>query len=244
MSLPQRRPHAALDHASRRAKAQKILRILDSAILPRRRLRVLEVGTGSGAIASFFALESGLDCHVDAVDVLDQRVALDGYRFTRVEGTDLPFEAESFDIVISNHVIEHVGGLDSQRAHLTEIARVLRNDGVAYLASPSRWQVVEPHFGVMFLSWLPSGWRSPYLRWRTGTEYDCAPLGMAEIESLFTAAGLRHRDECLAAVAEARREGGVNLLLEAVARMPGWLFRLLRPMCPTHVYLLFRERGQ
>ena len=239
-----RRPHAALDRAGRRVKAEKILRILSRAGLPGRPLRVLEVGTGSGAIASYFAIDSGLACDVDAVDVLDQRVVFDGYRFTRVDGTGLPFEARSFDVVISNHVIEHVGPLESQRAHLTEIARVLREDGVAYLASPSRWQVVEPHFGILFLSWLPRGWRSPYLRWRIGMEYDCEPLRQPEIEALFHASGLRFRDECRAAVFEIRRERRAHPLLEVAARMPDWLFRSLRPMCPTHVYLLFREHGR
>lgn len=51
----------------------------------------------------------------------------------RVDLQDLPFDAASFDIVIANHVLEHVTLLDSATA---EIARVLRPGGVAILQTP------------------------------------------------------------------------------------------------------------
>ena len=38
--------------------------------------------------------------------------------------------------------------------HLREIRRVLRRDGLAYLAVPNRWALVEPHYR---LALLPDG---------------------------------------------------------------------------------------
>jgi 2-polyprenyl-3-methyl-5-hydroxy-6-metoxy-1,4-benzoquinol methylase len=52
------------------------------------------------------------------VDVNDERIITSGYAFTQVTGTLLPFPDTSFDVVISNHVIEHVGEPPEQLAHL------------------------------------------------------------------------------------------------------------------------------
>lgn len=54
----------------------------------------------------------------------------------------LPFDADSFDLVYSTSVMEHV--VDPGRA-LAEIARVLRPDGISIHCFPSRWRPIEPH---------------------------------------------------------------------------------------------------
>src|SRR3546814_9833619 len=67
----------------------------------------------------------------------------------------LPFADDSFDVVLSNHVIEHVGEQPEQLAHLSELRRVLTPGGIGYLAVPNRWMLVEPHYRLAFLSWWP-----------------------------------------------------------------------------------------
>ncbi len=51
----------------------------------------------------------------------------------RVDLLDMPFEAGSFDLVIANHVLEHV--VDDGKA-IAEIRRVLRPGGHAILQTP------------------------------------------------------------------------------------------------------------
>src|SRR5262245_45509962 len=154
------RGHAALDLRSRRLKASKVAVLLGLSNT-RTPLRILEVGSGSGAIAHYFAnLPAGH--RVDAVDVYDSRVVSDGYAFQIVKGTELPFGEAEFDVVISNHVVEHVGKRHDQASHLAEIRRVLKPTGVGYLAVPNRWRLIEPHYRVPFLSVLPERYRSPY----------------------------------------------------------------------------------
>ena len=121
--------HAVLDVDSRHLKGLKIERLLD--LTSRQQpLRMLEVGTGSGGIAHYFGTHLQLLCDVDAVDVHDNRSVIEGYRYHQVTGTRLPFADAAFDVVLTNHVIEHVGDEQAQRAHLSELSRVLRNDGV------------------------------------------------------------------------------------------------------------------
>lgn len=195
-----RQPHAVLDLPSRRYKGLKIERLLDLANRPQP-IRMLEVGTGSGGIAHYFGTHPQLRCEVDAVDVHDSRLVTEGYRYHQVRGTRLPFADESFDAVLSNHVIEHVGDDRAQREHLAELHRVLRPDGVGYLAVPNRWMLVEPHYKLAFLSWLPHAWRTPYLRiMRKGTIYDCEPLQMPQLEGLLGTAGFQYENACIEAL--------------------------------------------
>ncbi|HEX5960885.1 MAG TPA: methyltransferase domain-containing protein [Rhodanobacteraceae bacterium] len=235
-----RLPHAALNPAGRLPKAGKIAALLELDSNAGGPLRLLEIGTGSGLIAHYFATRLELDCEVDAIDVLDQRQITEGYRYQTVTGVELPFAEGSFDVVISNHVIEHVGGADEQLAHLRAMARVLKPGGVAYLATPNRWQLIEPHYRLAFLSWLPKAWRSRYLRWRkAGDHYDCEPLSMPELESMLRASGLDYKNVCADAIramdaTEPRRNGSIIL----ASRIPGSWIHALRRFSPTHVYLL------
>lgn len=238
-----RRPHAALDVAGRQPKAEKIRKLLALDEMAATPLRLLEIGTGSGAIAGYFATLPDIHCDVDSVDVLDQRQVFDSYHFQLVAGVDLPFEDGQFDVVISNHVLEHVGAVDHQLGHLREIARVLKPAGVAYLASPNRWQVVEPHYHLAFLSWLPRRLRSPYLAWSgKGNQYDCEPLSRAQIERMLRASGLEYRNVCVPAL-RCMLDG--QRTRSPAARMAGWLpdavLEYFRSVCPTHVYLLRRR---
>jgi spermidine synthase len=57
----QRQPHAVLDLPSRNCKGLKIERLL-------------EIGTGSGGIAHYFATHPTLHCEVTAVEVVDQAI--------------------------------------------------------------------------------------------------------------------------------------------------------------------------
>lgn len=236
-----RQPHAVLDLASRRLKGLKIERLLGLPHLSRP-IRLLEVGTGSGGIAHYFGTHPTLQCEVDAVDVHDSRLIFDGYRYSQVTGTQLPFADESFDVVLSNHVIEHVGDETAQRTHLEELKRVLRPDGVGYLAVPNRWMLVEPHYRLAFLSWLPHAWRTPYLRaTKKGEVYDCEPLQMRQLEHFFASVGLAYRNLCIEALyATLEIEQPNSLTSKLFRRLPAGLLMPLRSIIPTLIYRFWR----
>lgn len=246
MSVPvyERQPHAVLDLPSRRWKAVKIERLLD---LSQRRqpMRLLEIGTGSGGIAHYFATHPNLRCDVVAVDVHDNRLVRDGYAYRHVQGVELPFADASFDVVLTNHVIEHVGDATTQHRHLAEVRRVMRTDGVGYLAVPNRWMLTEPHYRLKFLSWWPHAWRTPYLRlMRKGNFYDCEPLQMRQLERMLAAAGFGYRNLCIEAWRETfeieRPDGrGARLL----RMMPDGVLRPLRRIIPTLIYRLEHARS-
>jgi SAM-dependent methyltransferase len=136
-------------NVSRRYKALKIIDILGEHKEGEARLSLLDIGTGNGEIARYLA-----DYYdVVSVDVIDQRTVHDGFRFVQLCGEELPFVDKSFDVIVSNHVIEHVRNADQ---HLSEIKRVLKDDGLAYLATPNRFWPWEVHNKIPLLHYLPS----------------------------------------------------------------------------------------
>lgn len=239
MTEPARQPHAVLNLASRNGKALKIERLLGLASRPQP-MRMLEVGTGAGGIAHYFGTHPTLRCEVSAVDVVDSRQVKDGYAYQNVAGIDLPSANDAFDVVISNHVIEHVDDAAAQVRHLAEICRVLRTSGVAYLAVPNRWMLAEPHFRVMFLSWWPRPLRTPYLRLLCkGAYYDCEPLQMRPLERMLDTTGFRYRSLCVEALCETFEiEHPRSLVAWVLRHVPDALLRPFRRIVPTSIYRL------
>ncbi|MGE2721074.1 phthiotriol/phenolphthiotriol dimycocerosates methyltransferase [Mycolicibacterium celeriflavum] len=94
--------------------------------------RVLEVGCGHGGGASYLARTMapasyvGLDVNAAGVEFCRRRHQVPGLEFVHGDAEDLPFPAESFDVVInveSAHCYEHFDRF------LAEVARVLRPGG-------------------------------------------------------------------------------------------------------------------
>lgn len=232
--------HVVGGERSRLNKARKILAVLGEQV-PAQAVALLDIGTGSGWMAHHLARLAGLSAV--GVDVADQREVREGFVFRLVQGAALPFESGSFDLVVSNHVIEHVGDLEAQRLHLAEVARVLKADGTVYFAVPNKWSLIEPHYGLPLLSWLPAEWASRYVRAvGRGTWYDCRPLGPREIRQLIGAAGLVGEDRAAQALLEMIR-------IEWPSKT--WLLPLLRPavrhfgalmgrLSPTQIFVLKR----
>ena len=176
-----------------------------------------------------------------SIDTIDTRLDTDGYKFALTSGVRLPFEDATFDVVVSNHVVEHVGARMDQGLHLQEIARVLQPGGLGYIATPTRWAMIEPHFKVPIVSWLPRRLRSPYIRLlRAGKVYDVDPYGRRELSVALRHTGLDVTDgtlDALTVLGEVEGAGGaVGLLL----RSPRPIQRAIRPALPTMVFLLER----
>ncbi len=231
--------HAVTNLASRHPKALKIERLL--GLTPAHGpIELLEIGCGSGGIAHYFATHPSLQCQVHAVDVHDNRQVFDDYTYTPVQDVELPFTAASFDVVITNHVIEHVGDSAAQQQHLAEIERVLKPGGLAYLAVPNRWMLTEPHYQLKFLSWLPHSWRTPYLR-RSGKGdfYDCEPLELGELEAMLKKTNMQFENLCIEGWRETFEiERPQHWSAKLLRKIPDALLKPLKPIIPTLIYKL------
>jgi hypothetical protein len=91
-----------------------------------------------------------------------------GVRFVRANGLALPFADQSFDIVHSSAVLEHVGGAPNRRRYVRECARVARK--AVFLTTPNRWFPVEFHTVLPLVHWLPRPMFRALMR-RTGRAF-------------------------------------------------------------------------
>lgn len=146
-------------------KALKVFSILESHIDLSRSV-VLDVGTGSGQMASCWSERCK---KLYSVDVCDQRVTSEGFDFYLIKDEILPFEDGEFDVVISNQVLEHVW---DQERHIEEIARVLKPNGVAYLSTPNRFCLMEPHYRLPLLAWFGDRFAKLYLKCISGNDWN------------------------------------------------------------------------
>jgi len=136
--------------------------------------RILDAGCGVGmyvrAFRHFSADVHGLD--IDVERIAQSRLDLPGLVVASVEA--LPYPDESFDVVLSHEVIEHV---TDDRRTIAEAVRVLRPGGRLVLFCPNRLWPFETHgaywkgqyhFGnVPLINWLPDCWRdrlAPHVR--------------------------------------------------------------------------------
>ena len=162
--------------------------ICDLARLGRaREVRVLDFGCGAGELVGHL-VELGYDAHGCDVVLAPEApgTAAASRRLTRIDPSPyrLPFDAETFDVVLSTSVLEHARNPDE---YLLEIRRVLKPGGVAMHLLPGKWYLpYEPHIRVplanyfypscpswWFALWMLLGKRHPHhkeLSWREAVQ--------------------------------------------------------------------------
>lgn len=120
-----------------------------------------------------------LNLHVMASD--DPRITVQSY-----PGGKLPYDDQSFDVVHSNSVIEHVGDFNAQKSFAAEVQRVGRR---YWVQTPSYYFPYEVHAHLPFFQMLPANLKMGVLRvWRR------AGYGLDEMLSirLLTAAEMKY----------------------------------------------------
>jgi hypothetical protein len=86
------------------------------------------------------------------------------------DGRCMPFDADSYDVVVSNAVIEHVGDREDQQRFVDEHTRVGRS---WVITTPNRWFPVESHTSAVLRHWSAS-WsrgRSEFTRLMSRREF-------------------------------------------------------------------------
>ena len=150
----------------RQRKAATVLAVLREALGDRvAEAKVLNLGCSTGIIdeylAGHVASMTGVDIDEPAIALARSRRRASNVEFQLDDAMRLSFADASFDVVICSQVYEHVP--DPERM-MGEIHRVLRADGVCYFAATNRWALVEKHYKLPFLSWLPSTLADRYIQ--------------------------------------------------------------------------------
>ena len=230
---------AMRDEQGRRRKAAKILAVLRHVLgrADLSGLTVADVGCSQGFIADELAGAGaaqtyGVDIDVPGLAVAQQRFG-ERVRFVCAAGEALPLPDASVDVAVFNHIYEHVVDPD---AVLADVRRVLRPDGVLYLGLGNRLGVMEPHYKLPFLSYLPQVAADRYVR----------AFGRADhyYEQYRTRPGLRRMlagwhvlDYTLPVLAQPQEFADDGLVPGPVSRLPGAALAALLPVLPTYLWV-------
>lgn len=99
--------------------------------------KILEIGSGRGAFLHHLRT-SGYDAvgvDINAQYIQEGAAIFGELPIRLIEGVDLPFDDNQFDIVMSFDLFEHIRDSD---AHLREVSRVLKEGGIYLLQTPNQ----------------------------------------------------------------------------------------------------------
>jgi len=234
-----------LDRGYKAPKVGKMLSILRAAGVlstTERQALAVDVGSSSGIFAQ--ALGCGFDS-VLAFDI-DLGALRDGRAHSvanvhpvLADSQQLPLPDASVDLVVCNHVYEHVP--DALRL-FDEIHRVLREGGTCYFGAASRLCVVEPHYKLPFLSWLPKWLADRYMRW--------AGRGARYYENLRTPWGIRRLtlgfrcdDYTIAVLRDPEKFSARDMIRKGswIERVPARIWRFAYFLLPSYILLLTKS---
>lgn len=235
-------------HDDRQRKSDKIIAILHDYLQgEEKHLRCLDVGCSSGIIsnqlAKRFASVFAVDIQIPLIsDNRDNMNSKESAIFAEASGEKLPFPDQSFDVVICAQVYEHV---NDQKALASEIYRVIKRGGICFFSGPNRLAIVEEHYWLPFLSWLPHSLASLYMRlFNRGNVYDAYPLFYWQILKIlgdfqildYTVNLLRNPQKYY-----------VNERVEKyswIQFIPAWVLEALIPFYPNYNWILIKNNGK
>lgn len=145
----------------RQKRFAMFLALLDRSRRGEGPVRVLDIG---GTISYWRALEP-LWCarHLDVtiVNIVESEPSDEGVLHIRLgDARSLDYADNSFDVIHSNSVIEHVGHWLDMIAMAREVRRIAPH---YYLQTPNFWFPIEPHYRTAFMHWYPESMRAGML---------------------------------------------------------------------------------
>jgi SAM-dependent methyltransferase len=120
--------------------------------------RILDLGAGKGGFLLDLAGRGlkavGIEYNPDYIDEALRLANEKGLNIEieRGDGESLPFGDSSFDFINMSEVFEHV---HDPRKVMQEVSRTLSKGGEAYISIPNRYGLIDPHYHLVFINWMP-----------------------------------------------------------------------------------------
>lgn len=118
------------EHLHRYEEAAKLIHVPNA--------KIIDIACGSGFGSHYLAQLGyrviGGDLSQDTVLDCARKYKTDNLEFKQIDGTQMPFENEFFDVVISFETIEHTTEFQKM---LNEFKRVVKKDGIIIISTPN-----------------------------------------------------------------------------------------------------------
>lgn len=236
-------PAAVYGKEIRERKAKTMTAVLDDFLKQEPKdLTLLDLGSSAGIVANYladhFGKVIGVDIDEAAVRSAGSHFRKNNLNFAVVNGMELAFPDEAFDVVVCAHIYEHVA--DATRL-MEEIYRVLRPGGVCYFAAGNRMAINEPHYQLPFLSVIPKPLSHIYFR--------LSGKGRFYYETFLTHGGLRRLVRKFSIVDYTKRivrdpkAFHLEYMLDEEsfkAKMANLVVQYAYWLCPGYIWLLYK----
>jgi len=235
-----------LDSKHKQPKVDKMLAILkDAGVISDvvKKSVALDIGCSKGlftsAFAEYFENVIGIDIDTYAIPMAQKENDHENVFFSYADSLNLPFKNNSIDLILCNHVYEHVPVPEKL---FSEIYRVLKSGGVCYLGAASRLTLIEPHYHLLFLSWLPKPVAHMYMRATGKGEFYYEMLrtywGVGRLISKFDV-----QDYTLKVVASPDKYMARDMMPKGgmLEKVPQFMWRLLYYLLPSYILILSKN---
>jgi len=152
------------DVEGRTQKFEKIISVLRNFHSGGQSVYCLDIGCSNGIITSsladYFAITIPIDIDQEAIQYAESQYSSPHVHFLFGDAMPIPFKENSIDIVVCNHIYEHV----PQVERLMVETRILREEGCCYFSAGNKYVLIERHYQLPFLSWIPKSIAHFYIR--------------------------------------------------------------------------------
>lgn len=145
----------------RRRRTELFLKLVDPILAKKGEVRILDVGGTIGYWRTLETLLGGRNLRFTVVNLGGEPRDEGRFAIRAGDACNLAeYADDSFDIVHSNSVIEHVGQWVEMRRMANEVRRLAPT---YFLQTPNMWFPIEAHFSLPFIHWLPEQMRAAIL---------------------------------------------------------------------------------
>lgn len=243
-SFSQRFP-VLYDIPQREKKADKVIAVCRHfSFRPLGELVCLDLGASTGIMTERFAQNFkkviALDIDKIGLNSGKSHCSQNNLLYLCSDGTEIALADSSIDVVICNQIYEHV---DSQADLMAEIYRILKYDGFCYFGAGNRFVLIEGHYFLPFLSWLPHRLADIYMKltFRNGI-YDVKLLSLRNLRKL-TENFWRH--DYTGLIFENPEVFYADDIVQSgnfVSQLPRWMYSLIYPFFPAWVWVLTKKK--
>jgi ubiquinone/menaquinone biosynthesis C-methylase UbiE len=237
-----------LDKEYKQPKVLKMLAVLKDAglIEEKKKKLAVDIGCSGGFFASelarYFDQVVGFDIDIHALRLAHENIKSDNLAFVVGDSLRLPLADNSVDLIVCNHVYEHVPDPEQM---FREIYRVLNIRGGCYLGSASKLTFIEPHYHLPILSWLPKSLAHKYMKLSGKGEYYYENLrNYKEILKLIQSFVVQ--DYTLRIIKDPDMFHAYDLLPESgfLRKVPLTLWKICYKFLPTYIFILKKNKNE
>ncbi len=221
------------DDKSRVLKAKRILLLLKDYFKKAgiSHLTILDIGGSTGIIANELAKKTKkvivTDIDKGAIKFASKKFKGKNLVFKYADAMEMPFKDNLFDVVICTHVYEHV---PSPKLLFSEIFRILKPQGICYLAAQNKLWPMEAHHNLPFLSYLPKKLADVYIKIKGKDEYYEHPMSYWDLKKTLKKFTIHEYTEKILSSPE--KYGYQNYPI------PNFISQILKYLTPTMFWVL------